>query len=534
MKLRPKSVRNKQKDTEKLSVEKDLLIAKMSKSIDEKTDIIDKKSIVISEQKHRIEQLQEALRLERARMYGRSSEKQDNQGELFDEVELCSDLQKDLDESGLPDAPELPPKAKKGRKGLSDTLPRTQFFINLSHEEKEGAIDTFFTKVKEELDITPAKVCVIEYMQEKAVFTEDGKRVIKAAEAPKHPLGKTVASVGLLAFVIISKFCDGLPLYRLENIFKRYGGDISRTSMANWVMKLSLEIQPLLNLLREHQHAYDYLHIDETRIQVLKEPGKSPTSNKWMWVTRGGPPDNPVVLFDYDPSRGKEVPLRLLEGFKGYLHSDGYAGYDAVCTENSLTQLGCWDHARRKFTDAEKSASKVKHKKTSKVAKYIVALAKIRKLYAIEDRIKNLSKNEKYSARQKYSKPALDDIKEWLDKNISKVPKDSKTHTAIQYLLNQWPKMIRYCEDGRLNISNAPAENAVRPFVIGRKGWLFADTPAGAKASAAHYSLIETVKANGLEPFAYYREILSRLPYAETVDDFEKLLPWNIKFSDWP
>lgn len=533
MKSSPAADKNKPGNAAVLLAEKDLLLAKMSESIDDKLDIIDKKTIVISELKNRIEQLQEALRLERARMYGRSSEKQDHQGELFDEAELCVGQEEECaDESGLPDAPKPPPKAKKGRKGLSSSLPRTQVFITLTDAEKEGAIDTFFSKVKEELDITPAKVCVIEYMQEKAVFSEGNKRIIKAAALPKHPLGKTIASVGLLAYIIISKFCDGLPLYRLESILKRYGGDISRTSMANWVIKLSLEFQPLLNLLREHQNDYDYLHIDETRIQVLKEPGKSPTSHKWMWVTRGGPSDQPVILFDYDPSRAKEVPLRLLEGFKGYLHSDGYAGYDAVCIENALTQLGCWDHARRKFVDAEKAAGKPKHKSTGKVPKYAVALGKIRKLYVIEDRIKDLPIDEKYGQRQKYSKPALDDIKQWLDKNISKVPKDSKTHSAMQYLLNQWPKMIRYCDDGRLNISNAPAENAIRPFVIGRKGWLFADTPRGAKASAAHYSLIETAKANGLEPFAYYRKVLEKIAYAETVEDFEKLLPWNIKMSD--
>lgn len=496
--------------------------------IEHQTAVIEKKSDVIFQQKKRIELLEEALRLERARLYGRSSEKNLDQGELFDEAELCSGDENESEPKNEP-APEK--KVRTKHRGLSANLPRHQIRLTLSEEEKEGAIDTFFSVVKEEFDIQPAKARVIEYLQEKAVFITDKKRQIKSAKLPKHPLHKSIASVGLLSFVVVSKYCDGLPLYRLESILKRYGGEVSRTSMANWVIRLSLQLQPLINLMREHQLAYDYLQIDETRIQVLKEPGKSPSSHKWMWVSRGGPPDSPVVLFDYDPSRGKGVPLRLLEGFKGYLQSDGYAGYDAICNSSAIIQLGCWDHARRKFTDAKKSAS-IGHKiNKGKVAKFDVALSKIQKLYRIEKDIKGLPIDEKYQQRQKYSKPMLDDIKAWLDKNISKVTKGEKTHTAIQYTLNQWPKLIRYCDDGRLNISNVLAENAVRPFVIGRKNWLFADTPKGAKASATHYTLIETAKANGLEPYQYLKAVFTKLPYAETVEDIEALLPWNFKKS---
>lgn len=323
-----------------LLAEKDQLIAHQTVTINEKSALIAKKSDVITEQKKRIAVLEEYLRLERARLYGRSSEKNMAQGALFDEAELCADESED---SPAPSDPGSQPRKNAGRKGLSKSLPRHQVHLNLSDEEKAGAIDTFYSVVKEELDIEPAKARVIEYLQEKAVFVEQNERRINAATLPRHPLPKVVASVGLLAYVIVSKYADGLPLHRLETILKRYGGDISRTSLANWVIKLSLQLQPLINLMREHQLSYDYLHIDETRIKVLKEPGRSPTSDKWMWVTRGGPPDSPVILFDYDPSRGKEVPLRLLDGYQGYLHSDGYAGYDAVCKPAEVVQLGCWD-----------------------------------------------------------------------------------------------------------------------------------------------------------------------------------------------
>lgn len=489
--------------------------------LDRQYKIIEQKTSVITEQQKRIAILEEYLRLERARRFWSSSEKNLNQGELFNEAEAIEDEEL----SATPDV--STPKKKGGRKGLSKSLPRHQVHINLSEEEKAGAIDTFYTVVKEELDIVPAKARVIEYLQEKAVFIDQGVRQVKAAELPKHPLKKCIASISLLAYVIVSKYCDGLPLYGLEAILKRYGGDITRTSMANWVIRLALELQPLINLMREHQLSYDYVQFDETRIQVLKEPGKSPTSDKWMWVSRGGPPDSPVVLFDYDPSRSKEVATRLLDGFQGYLQCDGMGSYDAIWHRMGLKQLGCFDHARRKFAEVQKSANLVKGKR--KICKADVAISKIDALYRLERQIKELPPAEKFQQRQQVAKPLLDDLKAWLEHNINKVPKGSLIYKAIFYTLNQWPKLIVYCEDGRLNISNILAENAIRPFALGRRRWLFADTPKGAKASAIHYSLIESAKANGLEPDEYYREILPKLAYADTVEKLEELLPWNVK-----
>jgi len=525
MNSRQKNTNISSKNSQSLLVEKEQVIIQQSAIINEKDQIIGNKTDIIENQKKRIKFLEEYLRLERARHYGRSSEKN------TDQVEMVFNEAEEIEDKTTAEEKETNTKSKKkgGRKGLSKSLPRHQVYLNLSDEEKAGASETFYTKVKEELDIEPAKAQVIEYMQEKAVFTEEGKRKIKAAPLKKHILNKCIASISLLAYVVVSKYCDGLPLYRLENILKRYGGEITRTSMANWVIRLSLQLQPLINLMREHQISYDYIHADETRISVLKEPDKPPTSDKWMWNSRGGPPESPVILFDYDPSRCKEVPLRLFEGFQGYFQTDGYAGYDELCKKEGITQLGCWDHARRKFVDAQKSADPKAKRDLKTVAKYEVALSKIRKLYRIETAIKELSIEEKYKQRQENSLPILKDLRSWLEKNVVKVCKDSKTYTAINYTLNQWLKLIRYCEDGRLNISNAPAENAIRPFVIGRKAWLFADTPKGAHASAIHYSLIETAKANGLEPYKYLVEVFKRLPYAEKVEDFEALLPWNIK-----
>ncbi len=284
---------------------------------------------------------------------------------------------------------------------------------------------------------------------------------------------------------------------------------------------------PLINLLREQQLTADYLQADETRVQVLKEDGKAATSDKWMWLVRGGPPDKPVVLFNYDASRSQDVPVRLLEGFSGTLQTDGYAGYNKVCQDNGITRIGCWDHARRKFVEASKAAPA--KKKGGKASKADVAIGKIRKLYRIEDKIQTLSTAEKSAARQELSLPILADLKDWLEQNITRVPKDGLTFKAMYYTLNQWDSLVGYCNNGQLRISNALAENAIRPFALGRKNWLFSDTSRGANASATCYSLIETAKANGLDPYKYIRHVLGKIAAADTVEDIEALLPWNVK-----
>ncbi len=517
-------------------------VVRLAQTVSEQDRVIEQKSLVIEEQKKRIAVLEEYLRLERLNRYGRSSEKYAGQDELFNEVEaLAADTTTNemadvvIEESESEDVAEKElarEKRKAGRKPLSSSIPREQVYLNLSDEEKAGAIDTFYTVAKEELDITPAKVRVLEYLQEKAVFAEidaEGheKRTIKVAERPQHPLGQSIASISLLAYIIVAKYCDGLPLYRLEKILTRYGGTITRTAMANWMIRLAVQLQPLINLMREHQLAHPYIQADETRIQVLKEVGRSALSDKYMWVTLGGPPDQPATLFEYDPSRSKEVPLRLLEGFSGYLQTDGYAGYDAVCKAQGITHLGCMDHVRRKFHSAQKAQPKIN--KMGKASHADIALCKLRKLYKLEREIKPLSAEEKYQQRQNRSMPLLEDFKRWVDENSGKVAKDSLTYKAMAYAINQWPKLIRYCDDGNLHMSNILAENAIRPFVIGRKAWLFADTPKGAHASALFYSLVETAKANGLEPYEYLHAVLKRVPYAKTVEDYEALLAWNFK-----
>lgn len=506
------------------------LLAEQHRVIAERDQVITQQARSLQAKDKLLQLLEEELRLSKQRRFGSSSEKLPFQGDFFDEAELelsLADVEQQLTDAGEPPHQKAP---RKKRKGFSDKLRRVRIDITLSDEEKAGASRTFFTKVKEELDIVPAKSQVIEYWQEKAVFEDDaGEQTIQAAARDPHPLGKCIASVQLLAYLLVAKYADGLPLYRLEKILERYGGSISRTAMANWIIRLEAVFRPLINLLLEHLLSGNYLQMDETRLQVLKEDGKVATSDKWMWLARGGPPGQPVVLFHYDPSRSEEVPSRLLDGYTGLLQTDGYAGYNKVCRDNPITRIGCWDHARRKFVEASKAAPK--KKKGQKVSKADVALSKIRKLYAIETRIKALEPEQKTAQRQQLAQPVLDDLNAWLQSNASRVPKDSLTYKAIQYTLNQWDYLVGYLADGQLQISNALAENAIRPFAVGRKNWLFADTSRGAKASATMYSLIETAKANGLEPYDYLRHVLQHIAAAQTVEDIEALLPWQVDLT---
>ncbi|WP_419589903.1 transposase, partial [Thiolapillus sp.] len=259
---------------------------------------------------------EEQLRLARLRKFGARSEKLPFHGELFDEAELEVSLEEVEKELAEAEEPKKPRKRRTKADGFNENLPRIQVRLTLDEEEKAGANKTFFSKVKEELDIVPAQARVIEYWQEKAVFEqEDGAQQLACAARPVHPLGKCQASVRLLAWILVAKYADALPLYRLEGILKRHGCHISRTTMANWIIRLDDVFKPLINLLRDQQLGGDYLQADETRLQVLKETGKVAQSDKWMWVIRGGPPDQPVVRCHYDPSRSEEVPLRLLDGF---------------------------------------------------------------------------------------------------------------------------------------------------------------------------------------------------------------------------
>ncbi|WP_339444751.1 IS66 family transposase, partial [Pseudomonas hunanensis] len=282
-----------------------------------------------------------------------------------------------------------------------------------------------------------------------------------------------------------------------------------------WVIQCSKYFQPLLNLMRDRLLESPVIHCDETRVQVLKEPDRDPTSQSWMWVQASGPPDRQVVLFDYTTSRAQEVPLRLLQGYRGYVMTDDYAGYNALALQPGIERLACMVHARRKFVEAQKVQPK------GKTGRADVALTMINKLYDIERDLKEVSDEQRFIGRQERSLPILGQLKSWLDKTYAQVTPQSVLGKAVHYLANNWSRLERYVEAGHLPIDNNLAERAIKPFVIGRKAWLFSDTPKGATASAQIYSLVETAKVNGQEPYTWLRHVLERLPYASSVSDYE-------------
>ncbi|MFH2044119.1 MAG: IS66 family transposase [Pseudomonadota bacterium] len=508
-------------------------------SIDELKEIIVSKSKTIDFFQLRIQFLEEKNRYLRSKLFGRKSEKHididDTQLQLFDELEEI--VEQELAEEETIVIPSHKRK-KTGRKPLPQNLPRVDVIHDLSDEEKVCTcgceMDKIGEEVSEKLDIIPAKVRVIrnirlKYACKKCEGIESDTGAVKTAPVPAQILPKSIATSGLLSHIVISKFADALPLYRQEKIFSRTGIDISRATMANWLMQGAQKCQPLAELLEQQIRSGPLINIDETTVQVLNEPGRSNTSKSYMWVFRGGPPDAPVLMYQYHPSRSGKIPDDFLGNYNGYVQTDAYSGYDALGRRVGIILVGCWSHARRKFAEVIKARQKNKNLK-QKTGSAEVAINFISKLYAIEKHAKtnNLSFEQIYDLRQEKSKPILNDFKKWLDQRISQTPPKGLLGQAMSYTLNQWSKLIVYIEDGRLKPDNNLAENAIRPFVFGRKNWLFSGHPRGAKASAIFFSLIETAKANGLEPYSYLRYIFNYLPLAKTTADYEKLLPQEI------
>jgi len=471
--------------------------------------------------------LQEQLNLALARRYAASSEKiSPDQIRLFDEAEADSEAQERAGSAQEMVVVAEHQRKKRGRRPLPRALPRIDIVHELGPAERrcdrDGAELVEIGEVScEQLDIIPARIQVLRHIRKQ--YACRCGQCIKTAPLPPQPIPKSLASPGLLAHVTVSKYADALPLYRQEQILQRIGVDIPRATLANWMIQAGQLIQPLINLIRERILAHEIVQMDETTVQVLKEPGKRAQSKSYLWVQRGGPPQHPLLLYDYDPSRSARVPERLLEGFTGYLQTDGYEAYNAVAARASIVHVGCFAHARRKFSEAVKAQGK-----RPRAGKAWRGLSLIQRLYRIERLMQDAAPAERHAYRQAHARPVIDELREWLDTSLPQVPPKSATGKALHYLHREWPKLVRYLEDGRLPIDNNRVENAIRPFVVGRKNWLFSDSVRGVKASANLYSLIETAKANNLEPYAYLRHLFTHLPSAQTVDDIEALLPVNI------
>ena len=477
----------------------------------------------------KIQYILEQWRLSRHRRFGPSSES--HQGELFNEAEALVDQAPDTpddhdegeDDTGKDSSPKK--KAKRGhRRALPPELPRIEHVIDVPEDQRLCDCGTPMVRigedVSEQLDIVPMQIRVIRTVRPRYACPKGDQAPVQMP-APAQVLPRSNFSAGFLAMLAVVKYVDGLPLARFEKVLARHGVDVPRQSLARGIIKLAQALQPLHNLARDALLDSPVIYMDETTVQVLKEPGRSPTSTSYMWVQRGGPPGKPVVLFDYESSRSGQIPVRLLDSWQGYLMTDGYDGYAPVARGAGVEHLACAAHARRKFVEAKRASP------NGKSARADHALDLFGQLYRIEARLKEATDAERFEARQTRSLPVLQKLRAWLDDTLPVVTPKSKLGEALGYLHNVWSRLVRYTERGDLPIDNNAAESAIRPFVVGRKAWLFSDTPAGAHASAVLYSLVETAKASNREPYAWLRYVVERLPMATTVDEIEALLPWN-------
>jgi transposase len=485
--------------------------------------------------KERIKYLEEHIRLLKNEIFGRKTEKRfapaHNQIELFDEAESnpSESTGQDVSEEKIVVGPHS--RRKRGRKPLPADLPRVDVIHDIDDSEKNCPcgcqLECIGQEICEKLDYVPAKIRVKRHIRLKYACpdcegVEDEGPTVKIAPVPVQLLPKSMATSGLIAHIVTAKFEDALPLYRQEKIFARLGIDLPRATMAGWMIKSAERADPLLQMFHQEIRSGPLVNIDETPVQVLKEPNRPNTAKSYMWVFRGGDPEHPALVYQYRPSRKGQVPLDYLKGYRGFVQTDAYNGYEALGRQSGVVLVGCWAHARRKFDKVIKAmANPKKQGAADEALKYIGKLYKIEK----EGREKNLDADQLKALRQLKAKPVLDEFKKWLEVKVSITPPKGLLGKAINYTLTYWPRLERYIEDGRLRPDNNLAENAIRPFVVGRKNWLFSGHPNGAHASATLYSLIETAKANGLKPYLYLRYLFDRLPHCKTEDDYKMLLP---------
>lgn len=406
---------------------------------------------------------------------------------------------------------------------------------DLREEEKVCSCGAALSRIGEEssekLDIIPAKMRVIKHVRYKYACKqcdgpENGDGAVRIAPVAPQLIPQSIATEGLLAYILVSKYADALPLYRQEKIFARLGVDIGRATMANWVIQVGQKCEYLIDLLWNEIQSGPLINMDETPVQVLNEEGRPATSKSYMWVFRGGDVKQPAIIFRYDQSRSGKFLIKELENYKDYIQTDGYIGYNVFGSRDGIVHVGCWAHVRRKFLEVVKARPKGSNNK----GYADVALTWIGQLYAIEHAADNkkLSLDDRHQLRQEKTVPLLKQFRGWLDDLAPKTPPKGLLGKAISYALIQWERLENYTQSGVLRPDNNLAENAIRPFVVGRKNWLFSATPEGATASATIYSLIETAKANDLEPYRYLRYMFERLPLAEGKSDYTALLPQYI------
>jgi transposase len=492
----------------------------------------------LREQTHLNANLQHQLEQLLRKLYGRKSEKLDPDQLLLFAREI-------LEAGGPAITPEPAPEAAAaanrpaqghGRKPLPASLPRKTVVHDVPPEQRScpdcGAIrQPFGEDVREQLEYVPASLIVLRHVRPKYACKACAAHVASAERLPE-PIEKGLPGPGLLAHVAVSKYADHLPLYRQEGIFKRFGVELSRSTMCGWMAAAAGLLAPIVKAMLKRVLLSDVVQTDDTPVKVQDHQGKGIKTGR-LWVQIGDH-NHRYTVYDYTPDRSGEGPRRVFQGFKGYLQADAYSAYDGLFADGTIIEVGCWMHARRKFSEAKSSDPVRSH----------LMLAWVAGLYEVEDDAKEARKNHpewddvawhafRYQSRLQRSRPILDSIHAWLVAEQPKVLPKSPIGEAIGYALNHWGALIRPLEAGSLEIDNGASERALKPVALGRKNWLFAGSDEGGKTAATLMSLCTTCKDLGVEPFAYLRDVLDRVS-THPNSRIEELVPDRWKPAESP
>ncbi len=485
-----------------------------------------------AELKAKVNWYEEQIRLSRQKKFGSKSDRVDpEQLSLFNEAEQESDSK--LEEPTIETITYKRRKKVGTRNAQLENLPEEVIEYHLSDEEKvcpccNSELHEMSAETRREVKIIPAQAVVVKHVRHvyacRQCEKENITTTIVKAPAPKAPIPNGIASPSAIAFTMSQKYSEGMPLYRQEKYLAGLGIEISRQTMANWMIYSAEHwLKPLYERLHQLLVSRDILHADETTLQVLREDGRDASSQSYMWLYRTGEAEEKsIVLFDYRTTRASKHPKHFLTGFKGYLQTDGYVGYNNI---TNVTQVGCFAHARRYFVDALKAAPKESNQNTYTAE----GLKFCDRLFEIEREIAELSPSERFEIRQTRSMEVLTAFSAWLKTMKPRVLPKSHLGNAITYCLNQWGSLANFIKDERLELSNNCAERSIKPFVIGRKNWLFSNTPKGAEASSLIYSIVETAKENRLIPFEYLKYLFEKLPNINIThfESLDLLLPWS-------
>lgn len=540
--------------------QKDNEIAERDLKINAQIAVINQKDKQLEAEKSEKEQIklelikvQEELSSQLAHRFCAHSEKLDNQPSLFDfEDEEFTPSEEEIAETVAGEGPYKEVKVREyirrkcGRKPIDDSTPTKQIYHDIPEEEKLCACGCKLKKVGENstkrLRIIPAKMYAIEDIYPKYACPacegsgDEDKPVFRQAPAVKYLIPKSIATSELLAYTMTNKFCEHLPFYRQEKAFERRCITVTRADMSNWQEQIYKRLKPMDKLIMNHIKSGNTMNMDETTVKVLKYKNQSENDSRkksYIWLGIGGPKDNKAVIYRYYESRHHKYIKPFINGFKGYLQTDEYPGYETAINEHALLypddkiiHVACLAHVRRKFFDASLNG---KTPGASKAVKYI------QQIYRLEEELiaMNLSPEELVSKRKEIIKPVFDEFHEWLLEMKPKVPPTLMFGRAINYALSAWNHLLNYMDCPELFVDNSISERSIKPFVIGRKNWLFSGSETGAESSCFLFTLIENAKLYKLDPYEYLRCVFDQAPFCESEKDFEKLLPWNIKITEF-